>query len=165
MKHALPLSFLFGALALNAQVPASENVLYFDPLQDPVALRTDTTLQLLLSTSVLAQSVQTRLGAGTQVTRSYQTRSPKGVETLIFEGLYTNQDGQQFSLEIPLRPDATGRLWFADSAALVCSSPGCNNCSIYQGNCVGCCTSTSANASYLPAPLVKVPLTINEQKR
>jgi hypothetical protein len=164
MKHLFLLTILFASLHLNAQHKdgALSKLLFFDPEHDPVALRSDTTLQLLVSEYVLSKSVKARLGQDCEVTKTYKKRLPNGDETLVFEGLFLSKARQPFTLGIPLIPDTQGRLYYTSAQAIVCSSPGCSNCSIVNGNCSGCCSSAVGSAVGLPVPLLKVPLTIDE---
>ncbi len=145
---------------LTAQV--NNNSAFFDPQHDPVALRSDTSIQLLVSEYVLFKSVETRLGQGCQVLNTYKDRTASGAQSLVFEGIYQAKSNQKFCLEIPLKPDAQARFYFASTQALVCSSPGCNNCSILNGNCVGCCSEAGGGAVSLPSPLAKIQTSIKE---
>jgi hypothetical protein len=164
MKHILLLLLIFTCLQLSAQINPKEasQISYFDPEHDPVAIRSDNALQLLVSEYILAKSVQARLGPDCQVTKISKTQSGAGAESLVFEGIWISKVRQQFVLGIPLNPDASGRLFYASTQALVCSSPGCNNCSILNGNCTGCCLSNSGSAIGLPGPLLKVSITIDQ---
>lgn len=160
MKHTLFLLCLLASLSLQAQV--NNDVYFFDPAKDPVALRSDTTLQLLVSEYVLAKSVKARLGDGCTVSKSYKSQTKDGAEMLVFEGVYQAKGLQRFTLGIPLLPDASGRFYHASAQALICSSPGCNNCSILQGNCVGCCSEATSSSLSFPAPLSKVQTNLEE---
>ncbi|MFN0175885.1 MAG: hypothetical protein ACKVU0_14630 [Saprospiraceae bacterium] len=160
MKYALLLLFMLFSFLLTAQVKNTNA--FFDPQHDPVALRSDTSIQLLVSEYVLAKSVEARLGQGCQVLKTYKNRLTSGTQTLVFEGVYRTKNNQKFSLEIPLKPDAQARFYYASTQALVCSSPGCNNCSILDGNCVGCCTEAVGGAVSLPSPLAKIQTNIKE---
>ncbi|MBK6995682.1 MAG: hypothetical protein IPH31_12415 [Lewinellaceae bacterium] len=160
MKHALLLLSMLFSVYLTAQV--NNNSAFFDPQHDPVALRSDTSIQLLVSEYVLSKSVEARLGHGCQVVKTYKNRTASGAQTLVFEGIYQAKSNQKFCLEIPLKPDAQARFYFASRQALVCSSPGCNNCSILNGNCVGCCSEAGGGAVSLPSPLAKIQTSIKE---
>lgn len=164
MKHLFLLTILFTSLHLNAQHRDRDlsKLLFFDPEHDPIAIRSDTMLQLIISEYVLAKSVKARLGQDCQVTKTYKNRLPNGDETLVFEGLFLSKGRQPFTLGIVLIPDTQGRFYYTSAQAIVCSSPGCNNCSIVNGNCSGCCSSAVGSAVGLPVPLLKVPLTIDE---
>ena len=164
MKHFLPLGFMLVLLRLGAQNNSGNlpQANFFDPERDPVALRSDTTLQLLVSEYVLAKSVKARLGQDCQVLKIRKSQGRDGSESLLFEGVYLAKARQRFSLSVPLLPDAQGRYYYASAQAIVCSAPGCNNCSILNGNCVGCCDSASGNAVALPTSLSKVLMTIDE---
>ena len=164
MKHLFLFFILFISLHLNAQHKEGNlsNANFFDPERDPIALRSNTTLQLLMSEYMLAKSVKARLGQDCQVLIIHKNRLHDGSESLLFEGVYLAKARQRFSLLVPLIPDAQGRYYYASAQAIICSAPGCNNCSILNGNCVGCCDSTSGTAVALPSPLSKVPMTIDE---
>lgn len=164
MKHIVLLFLLLSGLQLNAQVNSKDapQISFFDPEHDPVVIRSDTTLQLLISEYVLAKSVQARLGQDCQVTKISKLRSGNEVESLVIEGVWISKVRQHFALGIPLIPDANGRLYFASTQALLCSSPGCNNCSIQNGHCTGCCLSSSGSSVGLPGPLLKVSITIDQ---
>ena len=155
---------LFISLHLNAQIqePDRSRSIFFDPEHDPIALRSDTTLQFLVSEYVLTKSVKARLGRDCQVNETHKNRLPNGNTTLVIEGVFLSKDRQRFTLGIPLLPDAKGRFYYAATQALVCSSPGCSNCSIVNGNCAGCCSSATGSESSLPFPLLKVTLNIDE---
>lgn len=155
MKYILPILLILASVRMSAQNP-----IFFDPAHDPVALRTDSTLQLLVSEYVLTKSVKARLGPDCKVLKAYKHRSPKGAESLIFEGIYLAKNGQHFTLSVPLVPDAQGRFYYTSSQSIVCSAPGCNNCSIDNGNCVGCCSDANGSAVALPTPLLKVQINI-----
>ncbi|MBC7774095.1 MAG: hypothetical protein H7246_01550 [Phycisphaerae bacterium] len=164
MKHTLSLLLAIAFLPLNAQNNGHNlpQVNFFDPEHDPVALRSDTTLQLLVSEYVLVKSVKARMGQDCQILKTYKNRSPNGGENLLFEGIYLAKNRQRFTLSVSLTPDAQGRFYYASSQALVCSAPGCNNCSIANGNCVGCCSSANGNAVSLPSPLLKVQTNLDD---
>ena len=164
MKQIILLLLLLPCLRLSAQVNPKDalQIHYFDPEHDPVALRSDTSLQLLVSEYILAKSVQARMGQDCQVTKISKVRSTQGAESLVFQGVWISKDRQQFTLGIPLIPDDSGRLFYASTQALVCSSPGCNNCSILNGNCTGCCLISTGSSVGLPSPLLKVSITIDQ---
>ncbi len=147
---------------LGAQVNSGGTAHFFDPEHDPVAVRSDTTLQLLVSEYLLAKSVKARLGQSCQVLKIYKNQPSAIGETLVFEGIYGSKNRQRFTLSIPLMPDTSGRFYYASAQAIVCSAPGCNNCSILNGNCVGCCSSANGGAVSLPSPLLKVQTNIDE---
>ena len=163
MKYALLLFIIFSSLRLFAQFNTGNAPQhnFFDPERDPIALRSDTTLQLLVSEYILCKSVKARMGQDCQVLKTYQKKLQNGTERLIFEGIYTSKSRQHFTVSIPLKPDEQGRFYYISGQAIVCSAPGCNNCTIDQGNCVGCCSSTS-NAVSLTSPLLKVQTNIEE---
>lgn len=154
MKHAFFLLLLLSALALRAQTNAQNAVQVFDPERDPVAIRADSALFLIVSEYVLTQAVKTRLGKECQVFYISKTNALAQPASLLFQGKMALQQEQDFTLKIPLTPDAEGRLYYASTQALICSAPGCNNCSIQNGNCVGCCANGTSVA--LPFPLGKV---------
>ena len=164
MKQIFLLLFLLTGLCLNAQNPGTELAPchFFDPERDPLALRSDSVLLLLVSEYVLAKSVKARLGQDCQVLKISKNCLPEGQNFLLFEGLFLAKNRQEFRLSIPLVPDTQGRFYYASSQALVCSAPGCNNCSIMNGKCVGCCSSVSGSAIAIPNPLLKVTTTIDE---
>lgn len=163
MKPFLPfILFSFCTATLFAQskndgVPPT----FFDPQKDPIALRNDTVLHLLVSEYVLAKSVKTRLGTDYQVTKTWKSTRPD--EPMLFlEGHINTPQPHSFTLAIPLVSDVSGRFYYASSQALVCSSPGCSNCSILHGACVGCCASAVGNGLSVTSPLVKIQTSIDE---
>lgn len=160
MKHFLSFICLLYCFCVQAQV--ADNCTYFDPAKDPVAFRQDTSLQLIVSEYVLIKSVKARMGPGCRIYSIHKSLETQGAPSLIFEGVLELNNHQRFTLGIPLVPDAQQRYYYASSQALVCSSPGCNNCSILNGNCVGCCSSTSGGSIALPMPLQKIQTTIEE---
>lgn len=160
MKYASFLFFILFSGHLIAQV--KNNSVFFDPQHDPVALRNDTSIQLLVSEYVLTKSVEARLGQGCQILKMYKNRTASRPQTIVFEGVYRAKNNQKFCLEIPLQPDAQAQFYYASTQALVCSSPGCNNCSILNGNCVGCCSEAGGGAVSLPSPLAKIQTSIKE---
>ncbi len=162
MKYIFQTLFLLASLRMSAQNPGGNmpQKIFFDPERDPVALRTDTTLQLLVSEYVLTKSVKARMGPNCLILKASKSRSPKGIESLLFEGIYLAKDRQRFTISVPLVPDAQGQLYYTSSQAIVCSAPGCNNCSIDNGNCVGCCSNINGSAVALPSPLLKVQINI-----
>jgi len=162
MKHIFLFLFILASFGLNAQVNDAGTINFFDPERDPVALRSDTSLQLLVSEYVLNKAVKSRMGQGCQVQKTSKNRLINGSEYLIFEGTFGIRESQHFTLAVPLMPDALGRFYYTSAQAMVCSSPGCSNCSILNGNCVGCCSSSSSRAVSLPSPLLKVSTTIEE---
>ncbi len=164
MKYALSLLFAIAFLSLNAQNNGHNlpQATFFDPERDPVALRSDTSLQLLVSEYVLLKSAKTRMGQDCQILKTYKNKSPNGVESLLFEGVYLTKNRQRFTLCVPLTPDAQGRFYYVSAQALVCSAPGCNNCSIANGNCVGCCSSGNGNSVSFPSPLLKVQTNLED---
>jgi hypothetical protein len=164
MKNLFLLLLLLAGMRMSAQVNSGGNaqIIFFDPEHDAVAIRNDTTLQLLVSEYILAKSVKARLGQDYQVRKIYKSRSSQGDDTLIFEGEFNLRIKQRFTLSIPMIPDTLGLLYYASTQALLCSQPGCNNCSIVNGSCAGCCSSGTASAIGLPAPLLKVPMTIEQ---
>lgn len=155
MKNTFLILFAFIGHCLAAQTSP-----YFDPERDPVAQRTDTDFQLIVSEYVLAKSLKASMGNNCHVEKTYKDKLADGRPCLFFEGRWM-QDLHHFSIGIPLKPDAQQRLFYLESQAIVCSAPGCNNCSIYNGNCVGCCSSTSENR-LSPTPLKKVQMAIDE---
>lgn len=162
MRHLYLFLCLFLAAQLGAQVNKGENQQspIFDPLRDPVALQQDASVQLLVSEFVLTKSLKARMGAGVQVLKTYKHRSENGTNHLVFEGLYPG--GTPFAIAIPLLPDAQERYYYPSAQAMICSSPGCNNCSILNGNCVGCCSAVNENSSVLPQPLLSVQTSIED---
>ena len=63
MKYALLLFIIFSSLRLFAQFNTGNAPQhnFFDPERDPIALRSDTTLQLLVSEYILCKSVKARM--------------------------------------------------------------------------------------------------------
>ena len=159
MKTLLLLLTLLAPVCISAQ---DNNNIFFDPERNPVALRSDSTLQLLVSEYVLIKSLKTRLGQDCQVLKTYERRMSNGAESLVFEGVYLAKNRQRFTLSIPLTPDTQQKYYFTSAQAIVCSAPGCNNCSIDHGNCIGCCATGSVDSFALPSPLSKVSLTIDK---
>jgi hypothetical protein len=164
MKQIILLLLLLPCLRLSAQLNSKDapQISYFNPEHDPVAIRSDTALQLLVSEYVLAKSVQARLGSDCQVAKISKVRAGNEAESLVIEGVWISKDRQHFALGIPLIPDVNGRLYYASNQALLCSSLGCNNCSIQNGHCIGCCLSSSGSSVGLPGPLLKVSITIDQ---
>ncbi|MFN0216694.1 MAG: hypothetical protein ACKVT2_20740 [Saprospiraceae bacterium] len=164
MKHLFLFFMLLSALGLNAQHKAANlsSSNFFNPASDPIALRFDTTFQLLVSEYVLAKSVKARLGQGCQVLKIYKSRFGDGNPSLLIEGVFQDKNRQPFLLSVPLLADAHAQFYFASDQAIVCAAPGCNNCSIMNGVCVGCCDSASGTAVALPTPLSKIQMTIDE---
>ncbi len=160
MKLFLLLICLLGTLPLWAQI--SEHSISFDPEKDPIAIRSDSSIQLVVSEFILAKSLQARMGKAYLVQKIYQITTPDGMSTLIFEGINLNKNRQKFNLGIPLNTSTFGRFYYASNQALVCSAPGCNNCSILNGNCVGCCSSATGSALAVPSPLAKVQTSLDE---
>ena len=161
MKPLLLFFFIIIGLQLNAQVK-EHTPSFFDPEHDPVAMRSDTSIQLLVSEYILAKSVKARFSQDCQVIKMYKNKLPNGGEVLVFEGVILSKSRQPFTLGVPLIPDTQGRFLYASTQALVCSAPGCSNCSIQNGNCLGCCSSSTSYASTLQVPLLKVQQTIEE---
>jgi len=157
-NYALIVIFFVLCTQINAQVAPQAN--FFDPEQNPVAMRNNTTLQLIVSEYVLAKSVTTRLGQGSKVSNMYKTKSANGTESLIFEGNYSGNEPHHFSMRITLVPDLAGKYFYISSPALICEKIGCFNCSIFEGDCIGCCPTLEGNGRAgrdLAAPLLRVP--------
>lgn len=156
MKHTFFLFLWFSTLVMRAQTNPQNLVPVFDPERDPVAIRTDSALLLMVSEYVLVQAVATRLGQECQVFHMTKTKLDGQPESLHFQGAFTLQARQIFSLNIPLTPDPKGQFYYASTQALLCSAPGCNNCSILNGNCVGCCVNGTASSLLYPLGKVKI---------
>ncbi len=154
MKQFILLFFTLGNFALYAQT--TQNNDYFDPSKDPVAIGNDTTIQLIVSEYILSKSVKARLGQDCQVHKTYKKKVENGVYTLVFEGTYLNKGTQNFMLRVPLTLDAQGQFYYTSLQALICSSPGCNNCTINNGICTGCCSSQGESSGTITSPLSKV---------
>lgn len=153
MKQFYLFCCLLLAVQLNAQINNGGKT-SFDPLRDPVALKQDNCVQLLVSEFVLAKSLKARIGSDASVLKTYKNCAENGSNHLVFEGQYSN--GTSFMISIPLLPDAQERYYYTSAQALICSTPGCNNCSILNGNCVGCCTAVNENNRILAQPLLSV---------
>jgi hypothetical protein len=157
---------LFLALAasshLQAQISAGSPLvpLFFDPEREPVAVRADSSFQLIVSEYLLAKAVAARFGAACLVSDISKKRRPDGDFFLLVKGQY-DAKGTTFSVEIPLVPDAEGRFLHAAAEAAICSTPGCSNCSVQNGRCVGCCSLSNDAAGKLISPMIKVPATVD----
>ena len=166
MKQICILLCFFFALCAQISAQNSSNIppaTFFDPEQNPVAMRNDTSLQFVVSEYVLVKSVTTRLGQGSRVTKMYKSKWPNGMNCLVFEGNYFGDNQKGFSIGITLLPDANAKFYYASNEAMVCEKPGCNNCSISNGKCIGCCsTDSDGTASQsISVPLLKVPINID----
>ena len=136
---------------------------FFDPQTDALAIKKDSVIQLLVSEYALAKSASARLGAGYSVSRMYKDYDTlNGPLTLIIEGRFDNDRRRPFIMAIPLIPDDRNRFYYASSQALVCSQPGCSNCSIQNGDCTGCCATNAGRGDLLPFPLLKIPISPDE---
>ncbi|MBL7825051.1 MAG: hypothetical protein JNJ57_00355 [Saprospiraceae bacterium] len=148
MKYAvLFCSMLIGWLApLQAQIQTrSPQNNSFDPAFDPIAVRTDTSTQLVVSEFMLAKSLSMRLGKPCTFNEIRKVRMSNGMVMLIFDGQYASPSRQKFSLGVPLIPDNIGKFFYASYQALQCETEGCNSCSIADGKCVGCCFPVGNN--------------------
>ena len=164
MRYCVQFFLLIACFHLHAQVEGKNNISsgYFDPARDPLAVRADTVIQLLVSESTLAKSLGARLGEDCQVLKIFHRQMPKGGVNLVLEGVLKTKGQQRFLMSVPLLPDAQSRYYYAAAQGIICSAPGCNNCSIDQGNCVGCCSDMAQGATILPAPLSKVSTTLKK---
>lgn len=161
MKHFYFFSLmLVAAAAFPACLRAQTG--FFDPQKEALAIRKDSVTQLLVSEYLLAKSIKARMGPGCSVLRVYKDRNAAGADWLMAEGLFYNDQQQPFVMALPLIPDSQNHLLYAGTQALVCSTPGCNNCSIQNGNCVGCCTTASGQSTVLQSPLIKIALSLEE---
>lgn len=161
MKRLLQFTIITcGFMAFAARAGAQTG--YFDPQLEPLAIRKDSVTQLLVSEYTLARSIKARMGPGSKVLRVYKDRNPSGEEWLMAEGMFYHDQQQPFVVAIPLVPDQQHRLLYAGAQALVCSTPGCNNCSIQNGICVGCCTTATGHSTVLQTPLLRISLTLEE---
>jgi len=156
MKTFLLLLSLAGAFGLQAQIlNTSTPQGSFDPEHDPIAIRVDSSFQLLVSEYMLIKSLQARLSTEYQIYKVHKTGETLQ-PLLVFEGVYLNSNQQNCSISISLIAASDGLLYHTSNQALVCSTPGCSNCSILEGNCVGCCANSNTRPTIITAPLAKV---------
>lgn len=163
MKHIVLVVCLLGGLCMNAQVKSRDNFKdnQFDPQRDPVALQSDSTLHLLVSEFILIKALKTRLGPDMQIHKMYKGQLDKGVNCIIFEGWQTGKNAFPIVFLVPLMPDPEQLYYYTSTQAIVCSAPGCNNCSVQNGKCVGCCDSSNESTGTLSQPLSKVDLSVD----
>jgi hypothetical protein len=157
---------LFLALVASCQLQAqvwpgsSAAATFFDPEREPIAVRADSSLQLIVSEYLLAKAVTTRLGVSCRVNEISKQRRPDGAFSLDIIGLF-DAKGTLFALEIPLVPDVEGRFYHAAAEAAICSTPGCSNCGVQNGKCVGCCQPSNEAAGKIILPMIKVPVALD----
>ncbi|HLP92999.1 MAG TPA: hypothetical protein VK168_03140 [Saprospiraceae bacterium] len=151
MKPFVLLTLLFFTFSL-----AQAQEKWFDPALDPVAVQKDSSLHLLISEYVLAKSLEMRLEQSVRVQAVLRQKEPDGRQSLIFTGIYPDKNKQPFTLSLRLNPDRTSRFYFADNQAIVCYTPGCNNCQVVNHQCEGCCDQSTGQSVALIRPLVKV---------
>ena len=168
MKNIYTLLIILFAFCapLSAQVSGTiAPAEFFDPERNPVAVRSDTTLQLVVSEYVLIKSVTARLGKGCQVNKMSKIKSLNGMVYLIFEGNYSGRDPQPFALGINLVPDTSGKFYYGSNEALVCEKAGCSNCGILNGACTNCCAPPPGNGSKtartIAVPMLKVTSSVD----
>jgi hypothetical protein len=133
---------------------------FFDPSVDPVAIRTDTNLQLIVSEYVLMKSVAARLGQNYRVNKVYLRKLTPGADRLIFEGTFTNNIYHRYTMIVNLIPDATGKFYRSSNTAIECEKEGCNLCDIEaDGNCTPCCEKDgTGNNPQISFPMIRVPI-------
>lgn len=160
MKTFFLLLSLLACLQIKGQ-NTSLPVRYFDPEHEPVAIRSsDSSLQLIVSEYVLAKSIKARLGQSFQLNKVYKHQIKNGKPYLIFEGIYNTAPPQSLALGLLMIPDAQGKYYYASTLAdMTCGVVGCENCSIVNGECTGCCPNSSSNFAN---PLMKVPAGIDQ---
>jgi len=129
---------------------------FFDPEKQPIATQNDSIVTLVISEYLIAKSIETRLGTSCQITKIYKVAAQNGSYCLVCEGIWKDKSRQPFTLAIPLIPDSQLKYLYAASQALICSSPGCNNCTIQNGHCVGCCSINNEEATNLALPMIKI---------
>jgi hypothetical protein len=157
MKPLIPiLLFLFTYPLANAQEK------WFDPEIHPVAVQKDSSLHLLVSEYVLAKSLETRMEKTVRVEAVFRSEEPNGLPSLVFTGIFTNLYRQPFTLSLRLRPEPTSRFYHADTLAIICSAPGCNNCRVVNQRCEGCCDLSSGQSLSLIRPLVRVGIAVED---
>lgn len=155
-------ALLLTTLLLSSFYGAKAQEKWFDPELHPVAVQIDSGLHLLISEYVLAKSLETRLENSVRVQAVFRQNEPDGQESLLFTGIYTTKSRQAFSLSLRLRPEPLSRFYFADTQAIICSAPGCNNCRVVNQRCEGCCDIASGQSVELVRPLVRVATTVEE---
>lgn len=155
-----PVLILFIALltgyAAHAQSPAP----IFNPQTMPVAVVSDSTVQLIVSNFTLIRSLKTQVPNLERVEKVAQIKKA-GKEYLVFTAQFRGAPRERYFINIPLREQVAG-WYYATSGGSVCA--GCNDC---QGNC-GACSDSTQSCSAPPAsvhiistfPLAKVTLSI-----
>jgi len=154
------------SIQLCAQVTKSiPPATFFDPEHDPIAIRSDTSLLLVVSEYILVKSVTARVGQKCVIDKTYKSTLKNGATAIIFEGHYTGDPGQRFSMGLNLIPDAAGKFFYAAQEATMCEKPGCSNCTLSNGRCLGCCDDAGSNGmasrSKIVVPLLKVQTSID----
>lgn len=87
------------SIQLCAQVTKSiPPATFFDPEHDPIAIRSDTSLLLVVSEYILVKSVTARVGQKCVIDKTYKSTLKNGATAIIFEGHYTGDPGQRFSM-------------------------------------------------------------------
>ncbi len=153
---------LFLAIAVSAQIFAqgvktTAPATFFDPERDPIAFRSDTVLLLLVSEYTLVKSVTAGVGQKCVIDKTYKSKLHNGTTSIIFEGHYSNDPGQRFLIGLELIADSTGKYYYAAQEATMCEKPGCNNCTLSDGRCTGCCDD-SGNSGLASRPKIAKPL-------
>lgn len=127
----------------------------FDPAFEPVALRADSSLQLVQSEYILAKALRARMPWIQQVEQIQKVRA-QNMDYLVYTVRTANVPQQTIFISIPLLVGPGGWLYAANTATL-CNGNGCNRCgpppSCSCDGGTGGCSSSS-----LFAPLVKVAL-------
>lgn len=154
---------MVASCQLQAQVWSSSlaaTTTFFDPEREPIAVRSDSSVQLIVSEYLLAKAVAARLGVSCRVCEISKQRRSGGAFSLQIRGQY-DAKGTPFALEVPLLPAAEVRFYHAAAEAAICSTPGCSNCNVQNGKCVGCCQLSNDSAVKLNLPMIKVPTAID----
>jgi hypothetical protein len=155
-------ALLLTTLFLSSFYGAKAQEKWFDPELHPVAVQIDSNLQLLVSEYVLAKSLETRMEKSVRVQAVFRQKDADGQESLVFTGVYPAKYRQPFSLSLRLRPEPLSRFYYADTQAIICSAPGCNNCRVVNQRCEGCCDIASGQSVALIRPLARVATTVEE---
>ncbi|MCC7466597.1 MAG: hypothetical protein IT261_10020 [Saprospiraceae bacterium] len=135
---------------------------WFDPERHPIAVQKDSSLLLLVSEYVLAKSLDTRMEKSVRVEAVARQKEPDGQHSLVFTGVYPDKSKQPFTLSLRLRPEPSSRFYYADTQAIICSAPGCNNCRVVNQRCEGCCDISSGQSLAVIKPLVRVATEVEE---
>lgn len=154
-----PVLIIFIALLAGSTAYAQSPVALFNPQTMPVAVVSDSTVQLIVSNFTLIRSLKAQMPNLERVEKVTQIKKA-GKEYLVFTAQLRGAPHERYFINIPLREQVAG-WYYATSGGSVCA--GCSDC---QGNCGACSDSTqgcSAPASIhlIPAlPLAKVTLSV-----